>query len=99
MNKFVVDTDNETKYVTLGEYFITDSAIFLFIMRSDFEEPQVEVINLSADRLLEYIGAYFNDFGEDGWQDELAPLVTPLLSYTKEHDIIWITALSPLPRA
>ena len=90
MSKFDVDTDNETTYVTLGEYFIADNSIFLFIMRSDFEEPQVEVINLSADRLLEYIRAYFNDFGEDRWQDELAPLVTPLLSYTKEHDIIWI---------
>jgi len=88
----------KTGRIVLAEYFVTGDATLLFIGRDDFEEPQVEEINIAQDELRQLVTAHFGAAGQmgeiqnldlDKWQAEFGSLVSPLLAWTEEADTIW----------
>jgi CHAT domain-containing protein len=48
------------KRVVLAEYFTTDESIYLFIVRQDFEEPEVLEIGLSPEEVRRFVLAHFH---------------------------------------
>jgi CHAT domain-containing protein len=88
----------KTGRIVLAEYFVTGDATLLFIGRDDFEEPQIEEINLAQDELRQRVTAHFAVAGQMGeiqnlnlekWQADFGSLISPLLAWTEEGDTIW----------
>lgn len=60
--------------VVLAEYFTTDESIYLFIVRNDFEEPEVLEISLSLEEVRRFI---FTNFHVEQSTRENPPLNAP----------------------
>src|SRR5438552_4169226 len=96
----------KVKRVVLAEYFTTEDATLLFIVREDFKEPLVKEINLTREDISQLVAEHFGvtekvrNPKEDEWQQQLGQLVEPILPYADESDIIWLVphdALHYLP--
>lgn len=88
-----------TKRVVLAEYFTTEDLTLLFIVRADFDEPQVVEIKTPLNEIHQFVAANFSvaeggskvgdlDLGE--WQARFGPFVEPILPWTDEGDIVWL---------
>jgi CHAT domain-containing protein len=84
--------------VVLAEYFTTSDYTLLFVVRAEFDEPQVVEINVSVDQIREFVAANFggglsqrniSSFDEGEWQEKFGRLVNPLLKWAEPEDIIW----------
>lgn len=87
------------KRVVLAEYFTTEDLTLLFIVRTDFEEPQVVEIKTPSDEIRKYVAANFGvteggsrvrDLDLDEWQVRFGPFIEPILPWTDEGDIVWL---------
>src|SRR6266705_6232112 len=88
-----------TKRVVLAEYFTTEDATLLFIVREDFAEPLVKEIKGSTSDIRQFVTANFGTtesgthkvetLNVDEWQKSFGPFIEPLLPHTAEGDIIW----------
>jgi CHAT domain-containing protein len=87
------------KRVVLAEYFTTEELTLLFIVRADFEEPQVEEIKTPLNEMREFVTANFGvteggsrvrDLDLDEWQVRFGPFIEPILPWTDEGDIVWL---------
>ena len=87
------------KRVVLAEYFTTEDLTLLFIVRADFEEPEVVEIKMPLDEVRQFVTANFGlaeggskvrDLDLDEWQARFGPFVEPILSWTDEGDIVWL---------
>jgi CHAT domain-containing protein len=87
------------KRVVLAEYFTTEDLTLLFIVRTDFEEPEVVEIKTPLDEIRQLVTANFGvteggsrvrDLDLDEWQTRFGSFVEPILSWTDEGDIIWL---------
>jgi CHAT domain-containing protein len=85
--------------VVLAEFFTTEDLTLLFIVRADFNEPQVVEIPGSLDALRSYVRANFGagpagsrvrDLDLAEWQARLASFVEPILPWVAEGDILWL---------
>jgi CHAT domain-containing protein len=85
--------------VVLAEYFTTEDFTLLFIVRADFEEPQVVEIKTPLDEIRQFVTANFGvteggsrvrDLDLDEWQARFGPFVEPILPWTDEGDIVWL---------
>ena len=84
--------------IILAEYFTTSDTTLLFIVRSDFDEPKVERLDITVEHIREFA---LNNFGrgpwrsgrskidEDEWHGRFAGLVNPILEWAEPEDIIW----------
>lgn len=98
-----------TKRVVLAEYFTTEDLTLLFIVRADFDEPQVIEIKTPLDEIHQFVTANFSvaeggskvrDLDLDEWQARFGPFVEPILPWADEGDIVWLVphdALHYLP--
>ncbi len=85
--------------VILAEYFTTEDATLLFIVREDFTEPVVKEIELSFKEIRQFVTANFGTTPQgknkvrglrvDEWQQRFGQLIEPLLPYAEEGDTIW----------
>jgi CHAT domain-containing protein len=87
------------KRVVLAEYFTTEDLTLLFIVRADFEEPEVVEIKTPLDEVRQFVTANFSvanggskvrDLDLDEWQTCFGPFVQPILPWTDEGDIVWL---------
>lgn len=88
-----------SKRVVLAEYFTTEDTTLLFIVRADFEEPQVVEIKAPLDEIRQYVADHFGtteagskvrDLDLDEWQVRFGSFVEPILSWTEEGDVVWL---------
>lgn len=86
------------KRVILAEYFTMSESTLLFVVRAEFDEPQVVEINISVDQIREFAVANFggergrrniSNMDEDEWQERFGCLINPLLKWAEPEDIIW----------
>jgi CHAT domain-containing protein len=83
--------------VILAEYFTTSDSTVLFVVRTDFDQPQVKEIDIPVERIRKFATANFGGQGpediwnlpEDEWQEGLRGLVTPVLEWAEKEDVIW----------
>lgn len=87
------------KRVVLAEYFTTEDHTLLFIVREDFNEPQVIQLNTPQDEMRRYVIETFgtadsvrnmDDLGLAEWHTRFGQVVEPILQWADEDDIIWI---------
>ena len=87
------------KRVVLAEYFTTEDLTLLFIVRADFEEPEVVEIKTPLDEVRQFVTANFGvteggskvrELDLDEWQVRFGPFVEPVLPWTDEGDIVWL---------
>jgi len=87
------------KRVVLAEYFTTEDLTLLFIVRADFEEPEVVEIKTPLDEVRQFVAANFGlaeggskvrDLDLDEWQTRFGPFVEPILPWTDAGDIVWL---------
>ncbi len=85
--------------IVLAEYFVSDHATFIFIIRDDFEQPRVEEVPYKGSDLLKFLRTYFAGravAGElphldlDKWEAKSALLTKPLLRWADPGDILYI---------
>lgn len=85
--------------VVIAEYFTTEDLTLLFIVRADFEEPEVYEITTPLEEIRQFVLANFGttaghsqirNLDLDAWQEQFAPFVDPILQWTDEGDIIWL---------
>jgi CHAT domain-containing protein len=87
------------KHVVLAEYFTTEDATLLFIVRENFTEPLVKEIKMPLSDIRQFV---FDNLGTtesgtnkvqklnfDDWQKHFGQFIEPLLPYVEEGDIIW----------
>ncbi len=98
-----------SKRVVLAEYFTTEELTLLFIVRADFEEPEVVEIKTPLDEIRQFVTANFGvaeggskvrDLNLDELQARFGPFIEPILPWTDEDDIVWLVphdALHYLP--
>lgn len=97
------------KRVVLAEYFTTEELTLLFIVRADFEEPEVVEIKTPLDEIRQFVTKSFGvaegsskvrDLNLDELQARFGPFIEPILPWTDEGDIVWLVphdALHYLP--
>jgi CHAT domain-containing protein len=87
------------KRIVLFEYFTTESAILLFIVRADLQEPQVVEIAMPMEEVRQFVTNHFGtnsdrgqfrSLNEKDWQEKLGALVKPIAEWTDEGDIVWL---------
>jgi CHAT domain-containing protein len=87
------------KRVVLAEYFTTEDLTLLFIVRTDFEEPEVIEIKTPLDEIRQFVtvnfgaaegGSKVRDLDLEEWQARFRPFVEPILPWTDEGDIVWL---------
>lgn len=85
--------------IVLAEYFVSDHATFIFIVRNDFEHPRKEEVLYKRSDLLQFLRTYFAGKGIhdelchldlDMWEAESALLTEPLLRWADPGDILYI---------
>jgi CHAT domain-containing protein len=88
-----------TKRVVLAEYFTIDDQTLLFIVRADFNEPQVVEIRVPLAEVRQFVTTHFSvgtrgsrvhGLDLDAWQALLGAFVEPILPWTDEEDIVWL---------
>src|SRR5690349_14989419 len=85
--------------VVLAEYFTTEDATLLFIVREGFKEPVVREIKMPLSDIRQFVTDNFGttesgtmkvrDLDIEGWQRHFGQFVEPIVSYAEEGDIIW----------
>lgn len=88
-----------TKRVVLAEYFTTDDRTLLFIVRADFNEPQVVEIQVPLAEVRQFVATHFSvgargskvsGLDLEAWQALFGSIVEPILPWTDEGDIVWL---------
>jgi CHAT domain-containing protein len=86
----------------LAEYFISGGQTLLFLVRADYEQPVIEVTDLSAEAAFHFARESFNgnrsvrsvDF--DAFQEQFGSLVAPIADHCEEGDVVWFVPHGPL---
>lgn len=74
------------------------NSTLLFVVRAEFDNPQVVELNVSVDEIREFAVANFgggpggrniSGLDEGEWQERFGGLVSPLLEWAEPEDIIW----------
>lgn len=85
--------------VVLVEYLAHRDEMLAFIVRSDFDEPEVAKIAVSAEEIRRFAEAKLGVLGArsnihnlevNDWQEVAGPLVEPVRRWANEGDIIWM---------
>lgn len=86
----------------LAEYFISGNQTLLFLVRADYEQPVIEVIDLSAEATIHFVRESFSgdrsvrsvDF--DAFQEQFGSLVAPIADHCEEGNVVWFVPHGPL---
>jgi CHAT domain-containing protein len=91
--------------VVLAEYFATDDATLLFVVRADFEEPEVVEIPMSLDDIRAFVTAHFGQDATtvraldlDSWQATFGRFVEPIARWAEPEDVVWFVPHDALHR-
>jgi CHAT domain-containing protein len=77
----------QSKKTAFVEYYTTPEKVFIFIMSSEDSKPKVKVVDISSQRLTEYVNRYFQEIVnflhmpgiEETWQELAEYLIAPVL--------------------
>jgi CHAT domain-containing protein len=86
----------------LAEYFIGMGNTLVFLVRSEYDQPVLEVCALSAETALDLAeqgfagGRSAHSVDLDAWQEQFGPLVAPIVNHCDEGDVVWFVPHGPL---
>jgi CHAT domain-containing protein/tetratricopeptide (TPR) repeat protein len=93
---------SSTRRVVLVEYLVTPTEVLVLGVRADFDRPELTVIPLPEERLSELARSGLAGLGFRGgdvtqtWQQDMAQLLAPALSWSEEGDLLWLVPHGPL---
>ena len=86
----------------LAEYFMSGGLTLVFLVRAEYDQPAVEVCELSAEAALLLADQGFGggrsarSVDLDAWQERFRPLVAPIVDHCEEGDVVWLVPHGPL---
>jgi tetratricopeptide (TPR) repeat protein len=78
---------NQSKKTAFVEYYTTPEKVFIFVMSSEDSKPKVEIVDISSQRLADYVNRYFREIVnfpympevEETWQELAEYLIAPIM--------------------
>ena len=83
--------------IVLAEYFTTEERTLVFIIRTDFDKPEVEEVKVPMDELLNFVeinfsltegGSQVRYLASEEWQDFCGRFVEPIMKYAVQGDTL-----------
>ncbi len=77
------------------EYYTTAEKVYIFVMRSDEKNAKIEIVDLSSDKLSDYIYSYHMEIVEipgieETWQELSGKLIEPIFSYIDGCELVYL---------